>query len=58
MLEWVEILTNAPEKESGEFFYDQIIGTSVYRKLKTASSIENTIKKAFKQNNEYYYEIR
>ena len=58
MLEWVEILTAAPEKESGEFFYDQIIGTSVYRKLKTASSIENTIKKAFKQNNEYYYEIR
>jgi hypothetical protein len=58
LVDWFEILTNAPTKERDEFFYEQMKGGNIYRKLKTASSIENTIRKAFRLDNEFYYQIK
>lgn len=58
LVDWFEILANAPTKERDEFFYEQMKGGNVYRKLKTASSIENTIRKAFRLDNEFYYQIK
>jgi hypothetical protein len=58
LVDWFEILANAPTKERDEFFYEQMKGGLIYRKLKTASSIENTIRKAFRLDNEFYYQIK
>jgi hypothetical protein len=58
MIEWAAILKDAPIKDKDEFFYEQIKGHAVYRKLKTAGSIENAIKKAVRVGNEYYYLIK
>ena len=59
LIEWTEILTQAETMAKDEFFYSQFIGGKAYRKLKTAGSIENTIRKgkAFRVENEFYYEL-
>lgn len=44
--------------ERDEYFYNQMQGGETYRKLKTAASIENTIKRAFRVDNEFYYEVK
>lgn len=56
--DWTVTLNECDIKDKDEFFYEQIKGLKVYRKLKTANSIQNTISKAFRVNNEFYYEIR
>lgn len=57
MIEWANILKEAPVKDLDEFFYEQFKGHATYRKLKTANSIQNTISKAVRIGEEYYYKI-
>ena len=54
---WISVLQSCKVMERDEYFYNQMQGGETYRKLKTAASIENTIKKAFRVDNEFYYEI-
>ena len=55
---WTEILTNAPTKDRDEYFYEQMKGLKAYRKLKTASNIDNAIHKAFRLGDEFYYQVK
>ena len=55
---WIKILESCKVMERDEYFYNQMQGGETYRKLKTAASIENTIKKAFRVDNEFYYEVK
>lgn len=55
--EWEKNLKNATEIDEDSFFYSQYTGEKKFRKIKTASNINNATKSAIIHKGEFYYEI-